>query len=79
MGGLGASLRAPDWKSESMITFQKDFYSEDPEITSMTNSQVDAFRREKEINCVGPDIPRPVMRFYQMKFPSYVMSEINVF
>jgi len=44
----GASLRAPDWSRIDLIAFQKDFYTEHPEVQAMTDAQVSVvspFRR----------------------------------
>lgn len=77
MSQLGAGLRSIDWKTVDVVPFQKNFYKEHDAIKSMTDEEVEAFRREKDITISGNDIPRPVRSFEEACFPPYILKEIE--
>ncbi|BGP58221.1 hypothetical protein JCM8202_001702 [Rhodotorula sphaerocarpa] len=77
MGQLGAGLRAQNWDVSSLIKFEKNFYDEHPAVASRSEREVQEFRREKEIQVFGNNIPKPVTNFEEMNFPSYIMAEIK--
>ncbi|KAL5469760.1 ATP-dependent RNA helicase dbp2 [Paraphaeosphaeria minitans] len=62
---------------ETMPKFEKSFYKEDPAVTNRDETEVAAFRKEKEITVQGKNVPRPVTTFDEAGFPSYVMSEVK--
>ncbi|KAJ3396080.1 ATP-dependent RNA helicase dbp2, partial [Lobulomyces angularis] len=74
--GLGANLTKVDWSRESLSKFEKNFYVENPEISKMSQSEVDEFRRKFDIRINGSDIPKPVSKFEQIPFPKYVLQEV---
>uniref|UniRef100_A0A668A280 RNA helicase n=1 Tax=Myripristis murdjan TaxID=586833 RepID=A0A668A280_9TELE len=51
--------------------FQKNFYQEHPDVT-----QVEQYRRSKEVTVKGRDCPKPIVKFHEATFPSYVMDVI---
>ncbi|CAE7702337.1 DBP2 [Symbiodinium pilosum] len=64
MGNLGQSLRQLNWEEEQLVNIQKNFYSEHPEVSSMTAEQVAAAYKELNANVEGrKPHPRPVMSF----------------
>lgn len=74
---LGASLRTPDWSKIELISFQKDFYQEHPEVAKMPQEEIESFRREHEITVQGEGIPNPIRTFDESCFPDYLLSEIQ--
>ncbi|GAA5985701.1 hypothetical protein JCM10908_007079 [Rhodotorula pacifica] len=77
MGQLGSGLRAQNWDVSSLIKFEKNFYEEDARVAARSEREVQEFRREKEIQVFGNNIPKPVTNFEEMNFPSYIMAEIK--
>lgn len=77
MSNLGAGLKEQQWDLNTMPKFEKSFYKEDPAVTSRSQAEVDAFRKEKQIAIQGRDVPRPVQNFDEAGFPGYVMSEVK--
>ncbi|GAA5926665.1 hypothetical protein JCM1841_003198 [Sporobolomyces salmonicolor] len=77
MSGLGGSLRAQNWDPSTLTKFEKNFYEEDKRVAARTEREVADFRREKEIQVFGSNIPKPVHNFEEMNFPSYIMAEIK--
>ncbi|KWU45570.1 DEAD-domain-containing protein [Rhodotorula sp. JG-1b] len=77
MGQLGSGLRAQNWDVSSLIKFEKNFYEEDARVSARSEREVQEFRREKEIQVFGNNIPKPVTNFEEMNFPSYIMAEIK--
>ncbi|SGY84117.1 BQ5605_C009g05677 [Microbotryum silenes-dioicae] len=77
MGGLGSGLRAQNWDPATLSKFEKHFYNEDKRVTERSDREVQEFRREKEIQVFGNNIPKPVTNFDEMNFPSYITSEIK--
>jgi len=49
MGNLGGSLRTVDWSSTKLERFEKNFYVEDKRVSSLSDREIEDFRREKEI------------------------------
>lgn len=75
---LGARLHQVDWSSTQLIPFKKDFYHEHPKITSMTDEEAEAIRRENDITIVkGRNVPKPVTSFNEASFPAYVEEAIR--
>lgn len=74
---LGSNLRKPDWANEKLMDFEKNFYMEHPEVTSRSDTEIEAYRRKHEMNCFGTKIPRPVFTFAEASFPSYVLKEVE--
>lgn len=61
---------------EGLPPFEKNFYVEHPAVTSMTDDEVVAYRRRREITVEGRDIPKPVRSFEEASFPDYVLQEV---
>ena len=61
----------------TMPKFEKSFYKEDDAVSSRSERDVEAFRREKQIAVQGRNVPRPVETFDEAGFPSYVMGEVK--
>jgi ATP-dependent RNA helicase DDX5/DBP2 len=49
MGSLGGGLKNIDWQSQRLEKFEKNFYNEDKRVTARSDSEIEAFRRAKEM------------------------------
>jgi ATP-dependent RNA helicase DDX5/DBP2 len=46
---LGSGLKNIDWSSQSLSHFEKNFYHEDPRVTARSDSEVEEYRRIKDM------------------------------
>jgi ATP-dependent RNA helicase DDX5/DBP2 len=78
-GGLGDNLNAPDWEKEmnQLIKFEKNFYTEHADVAVQSPDEVERYRREHEMSVFGTNIPKPVRKFSEASFPSYVLTELE--
>lgn len=77
MGGLGAGLKRIDWQQESnLVTFEKNFYQEHPDVANMSPAEVQQFRDSKQMSIQAGNAPNPVRNFMEAGFPQYVMDQI---
>ncbi|XP_073122176.1 DEAD-box ATP-dependent RNA helicase 20 isoform X1 [Henckelia pumila] len=73
----GGALSPPrKLELDGLTPFEKNFYSESPAVASMSESEVEEYRRRREITVEGKNIPNPVKSFSDVNFPEYVMQEI---
>lgn len=49
MGNLGGGLRNIDWQAQRLEKFEKNFYVEDKRVTARSDSEIEAFRKEKQM------------------------------
>ena len=49
MSNLGGGLKNIDWNATRLEKFEKNFYREDPRVTSRSERDVEDFRRSKEM------------------------------
>ncbi|XP_031472761.1 DEAD-box ATP-dependent RNA helicase 20 [Nymphaea colorata] len=61
---------------DGLPPFEKNFYIESPDVSSMTEPEVEDYRRRRQITVEGRDVPKPVKNFRDVGFPDYVMQEI---
>ncbi|XP_049601992.1 probable ATP-dependent RNA helicase DDX17 [Syngnathus scovelli] len=73
-GSPGERLRKKRWDLDELPKFEKNFYTEHPEVQRMSQYDVDEYRTKKEITIRGSGCPKPVTGFHQAKFPQYVMD-----
>lgn len=73
---LGSNLNRPDWEKETLPNFEKNFYVEHPDVSARSDGEIEEYRRKHEMNCLGPDIPKPVFSFAEASFPAYVLEEV---
>jgi len=75
---LGKGLRDIVWNQVSLIKFEKDFYTEHPDIAAMKDDEADKIRKDKHITIVyGKNVPKPVRTFEEASFPDYVIEEVS--
>lgn len=77
MSNLGDNLPQQSWDLESMPKFEKNFYSEHPNVTARSEDEITKFRTESDMNCTGTSIPRPITTFDEAGFPDYVLDEVK--
>lgn len=70
-------LTTPEWDLDSLPKFEKNFYTEHPEVAARSDADVQAFRKENDMTIEGPDIPKPITSFDEAGFPDYVLSEVK--
>ncbi|XP_039974116.1 probable ATP-dependent RNA helicase DDX17 isoform X1 [Xiphias gladius] len=73
-GNPGDRLRKKRWDLDELPKFEKNFYSEHPEVQRMSQYDFEEYRRKKEITVRGSGCPKPVTNFHQAQFPQYVMD-----
>ncbi|KAM9817748.1 putative ATP-dependent RNA helicase DDX17 isoform 2-T2 [Syngnathus typhle] len=76
-GNLGDRLRKKRWNLDELPKFEKNFYTEHPEVQRLSQYEVEEFRRKREITIQGSDCPKPVTTFQQAQFPQYVMDVLK--
>ena len=67
LDGSGAALSKQEL--DGLTPFEKNFYIESPSVASMTESDVEAYRRRRQITVEGRDVPKPVREFRDVGFP----------
>ncbi|XP_060918830.1 probable ATP-dependent RNA helicase DDX5 [Labrus mixtus] len=76
-GNPGERLRKKHWNLDELPKFQKNFYQEHPDGARRSLQEVEQYRRSKEVTVKGRDCPKPIIKFHEAEFPSYVMDVIN--
>ncbi|BBN04826.1 ATP-dependent RNA helicase DDX5/DBP2 [Marchantia polymorpha subsp. ruderalis] len=82
-GGFGGgskkdldNISLPKQEFDNLIPFEKNFYVEHPSVSIMTEDDVLAYRRRREITVEGRTVPKPVRTFEEASFPDYVLHEV---
>ncbi|XP_034452543.1 probable ATP-dependent RNA helicase DDX17 [Hippoglossus hippoglossus] len=73
-GNPGERLRKKKWNMDELPKFEKNFYTEHPEIQHISQYEMEEYRRKKEITIRGTGCPKAVTAFHQAQFPQYVMD-----
>ncbi|XP_035228328.1 probable ATP-dependent RNA helicase DDX17 [Stegodyphus dumicola] len=68
----GEGLKKARYDMETMEAVQKNFYSEHPNITNLSENDVEDYRNSLEITVRGREVPRPICDFYEGNFPEYI-------
>ncbi|XP_068606677.1 probable ATP-dependent RNA helicase DDX5 isoform X1 [Brachionichthys hirsutus] len=76
-GNPGERLRKKHWNMDELPKFQKNFYQEHPDTSRRSAQDVEQYQRIKEVTIKGRDCPKPILKFHEAAFPSYVMDIIN--
>ncbi|KAK9891984.1 hypothetical protein WA026_017464 [Henosepilachna vigintioctopunctata] len=69
-------LKNINWTSKTLMPFEKNFYVPHPTINDRSPSDVEEYRKSKEITIDG-DAPNPIQCFSETNFPDYVMKEVK--
>lgn len=59
---------------DGLTPFEKNFYVESPAVAAMTDTEVEEYRKLREITVEGKDIPKPVKSFRDVGFPGKLVS-----
>ncbi|XP_021716433.1 DEAD-box ATP-dependent RNA helicase 20-like [Chenopodium quinoa] len=62
---------------DGLTPFEKNFYVESSSVAAMTDSEVEEYRKLREITVEGRDVPKPIKHFSDIGFPDYVMEEVK--
>ncbi|KAK2894139.1 probable ATP-dependent RNA helicase DDX17 [Channa argus] len=73
-GNPGDRLRKKRWDLDELPKFEKNFYSEHPDVQRMSQYEVEEYRRKKEISVRGSGCPKPITSFHHAQFPQYVID-----
>ncbi|XP_053711512.1 probable ATP-dependent RNA helicase DDX17 [Synchiropus splendidus] len=73
-GSPGERLKKKRWNLSELPKFEKNFYTEHPDLQRMSTYEIEEFRRKKEITIKGSGCPKPIITFQQAQFPQYVMD-----
>lgn len=73
---LGSNLQQVDFSKYDLVTFEKDFYIEHPDVVKRTEEEAAAWRASKNITIQGRDIPKPVYTFEEASMPEYILTEV---
>ncbi|XP_064179929.1 probable ATP-dependent RNA helicase DDX17 [Anguilla rostrata] len=73
-GNPGERLRKKKWDMDELPKFEKNFYTEHPEVQRLSQYDVEELRRKKEITVRGTGGVKPVTGFHQAQFPQYVID-----
>lgn len=77
MSQLGSGLRDIQWDQVSLPKFEKNFYSEHPNVAARSEADVAKMRGDANMTVIGHDVPKPLKTFDEANFPSYVMKELQ--
>jgi ATP-dependent RNA helicase DDX5/DBP2 len=75
-GDFGSELSNIDFAKTELVTFEKDFYIEHPDVSKRPDQEADAWRASKQIVIVGKEVPKPCMTFEEASMPEYILSEV---
>jgi ATP-dependent RNA helicase DDX5/DBP2 len=73
-GDIDAVLPKQSW--EGLISFEKDFYREHPNVGKRTEDEVEKWRRDKQVIVSGRGVPKPILFFEEANFPEYLVKEL---
>ncbi|XP_070838510.1 probable ATP-dependent RNA helicase DDX17 [Chaetodon trifascialis] len=73
-GNPGERLRKKRWNLDELPKFEKNFYTEHPEVQHMSQYEMEEFCRKKEITVRGSGCSKAITAFHQAQFPQYVMD-----
>ncbi|KAG0991645.1 hypothetical protein G6F57_004003 [Rhizopus arrhizus] len=72
----GNGLQDIDWDISALPKFEKNFYTEHPQVAQRTPEEVEAIRAASSMTVTGYGVPKPIKAFEEANFPSYVMQEL---
>jgi ATP-dependent RNA helicase DDX5/DBP2 len=73
----GAGLKDIEWDMTALPKFEKNFYTEHPDVAQRNAEEVNVMRDASGMTVTGHDVPKPLKTFTEANFPSYVMDELN--
>ncbi|KAI8376916.1 P-loop containing nucleoside triphosphate hydrolase protein [Blakeslea trispora] len=76
-GQSGNDNKEIHWDLSTLPKFEKNFYTEHPDVARRTPEEVEAIRAAAGMIVTGHAVPKPLKTFEEANFPSYVMEELN--
>ncbi|XP_078120385.1 putative ATP-dependent RNA helicase DDX17 [Sander vitreus] len=73
-GNPGERLRKKKWNLDELPKFEKNFYTEHPELQHKSQYEMEDYCKKKEITIRGTGCPKAITAFHQAQFPQYVMD-----
>lgn len=73
---LGAGLGRVDFSKQSLVSFEKDFYIEHPDVVKRSDADAEAWRASKQMVVIGQGVPKPCLTFEEASMPEYVLNEV---
>jgi len=73
---LGNGLSTIDFSKTELVTFEKDFYIEHPDVTARPDEEANAWRASKQMIIEGAGVPKPCMSFEEASMPEYILNEV---
>ncbi|CAL8106988.1 unnamed protein product [Calicophoron daubneyi] len=70
-------LRSVDWSAYSLTKFEKKFYRECSSVLDRSRRYIESFRSKEKVTVLGHNVPRPIFKFREAGFPSYVLDVIK--
>jgi ATP-dependent RNA helicase DDX5/DBP2 len=67
----------PEWKSEDLPPFEKNFYQECAAISQLNVSEVEAIRKSMDITIYGQNVPKPARHFHEANFPEAILKTLE--
>ncbi|SBT43252.1 ATP-dependent RNA helicase DDX5, putative [Plasmodium ovale wallikeri] len=75
---LGKNLVQIDWTNIKLVPFEKNFYKEHEDISSMSAKEVKDIRDKHRITILeGENVPNPVESINKIGFPDYVLKSLK--
>jgi len=77
MGHVGEHLKQLNWQEEQLVNFQKNFYSEHPEVAKMSPQEVVKAMESLNAHIEGrKPHPKPVMSFDKVGMPEDLLKSV---
>lgn len=73
----GMTLSKPNWASEELKPFRKDFYAPHNNVKNRHPREVQLFRDQNKITLKGNNVPNPIQNFDEANFPDYVLAGLK--
>lgn len=70
-------MRTVDWTSYSLTKFEKKFYEERSSVRDRSRRDVEEFRSKNKVTVLGHNILRPIFKYSEAGFPSYISDKIR--
>jgi len=78
MSDAGSNLQALDWDQEALVTFQKNFYKEHPEVAKMSLEQCQRVLAQHNAAMEGEgQLPKPIQSFEHAGFSATILEELR--
>ena len=73
----GERLKKPRWDVSSLPQIIKNFYREHPVVSKRNETEVETFRKDRDINVKGRSVLKPVFTFEEANFPAHILEVLK--